>query len=221
MSIPELRVVGYWPAKTSRARGRDVTHLDKALFRLPAADVLIEYEYRGSAKVEVRIDNSVIDTIAPVRGGWQQRVLVVRDILGGVERRLIFDNTEYPSVAGKEKFTPWAVRNVRMRVLTRSEANSGTEVLNQTIAFTDRLNKSPEALYQVLDTYYLALLELIGELKLDAVGFGVNLELPEPDSRLLKRELDRILQQRRDSDNSQMLVAHLRGDDELCKPTRS
>jgi len=182
ITLPEWRLVGYWPGgKTTSKKNQDTSHLDKAQFGLPASDLVVEFDYISESPVEVYVDRVLVEALKPHTGTWQHRQLIVRDVALGRERRLVFDNKDYPR-KGKtsKKFKRWAVRNVRGAPITRQlEPGDESGLVGQAISLVSRIDTTPDALFAAIRSLQKCVLEALGELSLDAVGFAMELDTGE------------------------------------------
>ena len=180
ITLPDFRVTGYWPAGAASKKDEfDTSHADKAQYSLPSSDLLIEYDFRSEAKVDLYLDQGLVEHNQPTPL-WQTRQVLIRGIPLGQERKLVFDNLGYPFAADdrERKALRWAVRDVRMTPLS---AQSGVDVsfdeqLRGCIALVEGIDKSPEGLYLLVRGMQTALVALLKEAKVDAVGYPISLE---------------------------------------------
>ncbi len=196
MNMPQMRVIGYLTAGKASTE-KDKSHLDKAQFYLPASDLLIEYDYRSETDVEVYIDKSFVESVGPYTQGWQHRQILVRDILYGEERKLIFDNKDYPRKPGvKGKLKRWAVRDVRVTPLTIPSEIDFTNSVERVASYAVALDKSPESLFQIIRSTQFAIIKALHELSFDAIGFAILSESPSPQSQELVEKIREIKKER-------------------------
>ena len=183
ISLPRDGVVGYLGGKGKKGEV-DVSHPDKASFKVGASDVLIEYDFMSESLIRILLDKFEVETLEPNRDGWQHRQIIIRDVAIGQDRTLVFDNLGYPLIENnkgntdkrKTKPTKWAVRNVRISPLSRIE-NAGFDAkLANAIGLSDTLDKTPSSLFDVQRALQLLILDLMDELKIEAIGVDVSLE---------------------------------------------
>lgn len=179
-SLPEYRVLGYLPGgRGVKQTRKDTSHPDQVVFYLPTADTVVEYDYISQAKVEVYIDKLLVDTLPPHPTSWQHRQIIVRDILSGQERKLIFDNTDLPRSKKdmKRKVKRWAVKNVRTSPISRDLDTSFELLLNQTAALASQIEATPEALFSLIKALRKCIVEALAQTGSQAVGLGIDLEM--------------------------------------------
>lgn len=191
MTIPQERVIGYFKS----GKERDFSHLDKAQFLLPASDILVEFDYRSQAPLDVSIDHAKLRTLDASPGLWQHAAVVVRDPLVGAERRLIVDNTGYPAPKPKKK---WAVRDIRATPLSRPPGISLDTLIEQTIAQTERLDKNPEGLFGLIRSTQRSVLQQLADMNLDGAVIVAAHESQMPSAEEIRQELQSILRERLD-----------------------
>ena len=201
MNMPQERVIGYWfgGRRAKKKTNRDKSHLDKGQFFVPASDQLVEFDFRSEAPVEVYFDEILIERLEPNPHEWQHRQVILRDALMGQERRLIFDNTDYPRPKGKKsgRKKKWGVYNVRTTPLSRDSTNPGFDrALNQSLTLVEALDKTPAGLYNLQRSLQVAIIELLAELSRDGFGYGINLELSYPEPEELDSKIKAILDER-------------------------
>ena len=208
LSLPQMKVVGYF--KGSEKKERDLTHLDKAQFSLPASDALIEYDLFGTAPIDVFADQANIAHIDALTGDWIRGSLIVRDPLVGYERKLIVDNLGYPSKG--QKRLQWAIRNTRATPLAKGDKPID-ELLKLAAVQAERIDLAPEGLFTLLRTVQTTTLGYLHLLAQDAVYVPISTDSPPPNLLDLKRELDAIRNEYlgggKDNYND-MLLRHLR-----------
>lgn len=186
LSLPEYRLIGYWPGKKDvSANNKDASHLDKAQFYLPAADLVVEYDYISESTVKVYLDDQLVQTLEP--SSLAHRVLLIRDVVAGYQRKLIFDNSDYPRPDEGTAQTPrplkrWAVRSVRAAPLTREVESNLDILLGQAAALALRIDASPDALFSALRSLQKVLIAALGEAAIDAMDYPVQLEPKEADT---------------------------------------
>jgi len=180
LSVPAYGVIGFFNsgAAGNRKEEQDFTHLDKAQFDIPASDVVIECDFVGKAHVNILLDDITIDRLQPSPAQWQTRQLIIRGIAEGRQRRLVFDNVDYPPPAGKAESAParWAVRDVRASPLTRSFGVEGgfDAQLNSAIGLVEGIDKTPEGLFLLIRALQTSVVELLKEVKIDSASFVVD-----------------------------------------------
>ena len=196
MELPQERVVGFYRGG-KRKNQIDMRHLDKAQFVLPAADVLVEYDYCGESEVEVLVDESLIETIPPYTACWQRRALLVRDVHSGESRTLIFDNKAYPRAKSAGDKTGrrrrWAIRNIRVRPYAGLETLEFEKQLRALSSLIEQMDKRPDSLYGLLRGLHLAVLGALSEAALDGFGYGVDLEIEAPRGEVASQRVGEIL----------------------------
>lgn len=181
LTVPTYMIVGYFnaPESATRKSDKDFSHLDFAQFDIPASDVLVEFELASESKIEVRLDDVSIARFDPTPAdSWEIRHLIIRGVALGKQRRLVFDNLDYPrkeQVEG-QKFKRWAVRDIRATPLTRSYGvQEGFEhQLTSAIGLVEATDKTPDGVFTLIRALQTAALELIKELKIDAVQYAVS-----------------------------------------------
>lgn len=180
ITVPDFRVTGYWPGGSSSKKEEfDKAHADKAQFSIPSSDLLIEYDFRSEAKVDLYLDEGLIEHIEP-SPLWQTRQMIVRGIPLGRERRIVFDNLAYPFPPEdrERKMLRWAVRDVRITPLS---AQAGVDMpfdaqLRGCIGLVEGVDKSPEGLFLLVRGLQTAIVALLNEAKVDAVSFPISLD---------------------------------------------
>jgi hypothetical protein len=186
LRFPEQRVIGYWPGP-----GGDTIHLDKAQFELPAADQVVEYEIVNESPVKLYVGEELVETIPSHLGSWQKRIVVIRDVVGGLERRLVFDNTDFPRSeqtkgGGLKK---WKVWNVRTSPISRFIDSSFDDQLAETASMLARIDTSPDALFLAIRAVQRCIIEALAEARLEAADFEVPLERTEDTGVKLDAEM--------------------------------
>jgi hypothetical protein len=213
LTIPQQNVVGYYTRGGSSERS--VSYLDKAQFLLPAADLVLEYEIISESPVDVYIDETFIERIEPYTIGWHLREIILRDVLIGKERVLIFNNTNYPlgdGVKTRGRGAPlqqWAIKNLRATTMSRSVTSNLDNKINESLALANRIGTSPGGLFLFLRSIRECVLELLIELNRDAVGFGIALEHGSLDDKRIVEILLDIQNERRGEKTTEMLIRHL------------
>ena len=187
LELPEYRLLGYWPGgkKTPKAN-KDSSHLDMVQFNLPASNLLIEYDYIGEADIKVSIDGAEIERLAAYSEGWRKRQIVVRDVLEGKARRLVFDNLGYPRKKGeKGRIKRWGVKNVRATPLVREIGDTAEKQLARSIALSDGVDKTPEGLSQLIRSMQRTILEFLYELNIDQISVPIIMSSIASDDEVL------------------------------------
>ncbi|MFN8390289.1 MAG: FHA domain-containing protein [Bdellovibrionota bacterium] len=178
LSVPNYGVVGYIVGNGSTPKeGKDRTHLDKAQFDIPASDVLIEYSIISEGKITVLLDDVAVEQLEPSPNNWQMRQIIVRGVALGKERRLVFDNLEYPMKPGQSgPLKQWGVRDLRAVPLTSAGGiEPGFDAhLNSAIGMVEGIDKGPSGLFLLMRALQVSAVELLKELKIDEVGFIVD-----------------------------------------------
>ena len=169
ISVPNFAVAGYIP-------GADTAHLDKAQFDIPASDVLIEYGITSEAPIKVLLDDVSVEQI-PESPSWQIRQLIIRGVALGKQRKIIFDNLDYPR--GPDAQGPlkkWGVRDMRAAplVVTAGIEPGFDSQLSAAIGLVEGIDKGPEGMFLLIRALQSSVLELLKELKLDVVGLRVD-----------------------------------------------
>lgn len=180
-SFPVYRVQGYWPGTRSVSKKKkDTAHPDRVIFSVPTSDAVIEYDYRSEVRVDVLIDGALVETLPAYPNSWQHRQLIVKDVLLGEERTLVFNNTEY---SPKEKVFPksrklrrWAVKNVREVPVGRDIDTSYDALLDQTAALASQVAATPEGLFMAIKSLRKCVIEALSEASRTSIGFAINLE---------------------------------------------
>ncbi len=208
LELPDYSVNGYLPGKRKTAkRKKDVSHIDKVQFNLPSSHVVIEYDYLSEAEIQILVDGAVVETLPAVTSGWQHQELIVRDVLEGKRRRLVFDNLSYPAKKGASQtkgLKRWAVRNVRATPLTRGEDID--EQIQSLIVRTVGYDKTPDGLFVLLRSFQQLILESLIELKQDIVSipFAGKDKVSESDIApvVIRETLEAIAKERRQEEVS-------------------
>lgn len=216
LTIPEFRVLGNWAPPGAKKDAKDQTHIDKVQLSLPASDVLIEYDFRSETPVDVLIDGIAVETLQPV-AGWQIRHLIIRGLALGTERRLVFDNLDFPRKGeGGGPLKSWAVRDVRATPLSATGVTSVSfdSLLTAAIGLVEGTDKSPEGLFLLVRALESAIVGLLQEMKIDAVGYAVDLGT-ESTIRVnevtdIKSRLDVLQRERTAPDGAAKTEAHLK-----------
>ncbi len=175
--LPNYGAVGYF--RSDLKDENDQTHLDRAQFELPASDALIEYSYTSKMDVSLKIDDIEIEKLPP-SSSWKRRQLIVRGLGLGTKRKLVFDNLNYPvseqSLNLEQQL--WAVKDVRALPLSRSgiDAANFLKEMDTVLALVEGVDKTPDGLFLLLRSTQIALVTLLEELKIDAIGIEINLE---------------------------------------------
>jgi hypothetical protein len=114
-------------------------------------------------------------------------------VASGEERKLIFDNTDYPRAQKtKSPYKRWGIRNIRATPLTREVGASFDSQLSKVIALVTVLDTSSESLFGVIRAFQKLVLESIHELSIEAVNVEVSLENSMPSSLVLQENLNGI-----------------------------
>lgn len=183
LNFPQYRVIGNLVAG-KKATQSDRSHPKQAAFLLPAADVLVEFEFLGEGAIDVLVGDVEIDEIAPNRGSWERRVLIVRDPFIGAERQLIFRN----STAGR--LPRWAIRNVRVLPLARSVEGDMRRVLDGLVALGSAYDKSSRGLFLLVRGLQNALVDALNAAALDGIGYAVPLDSTIPSVAQMEQSLE-------------------------------
>lgn len=189
LSVPREGIIGFY----QEGKEKDFSHLDKAQFMLPASDLLVEFDYRAEASIVVSIDQGAIKILETSPAIWQNVAIVIRDPLGGVERKLIFDNTGFPAKTPKKK---WAIRDIRATPLSRSAEQSVQQALEGSIALAQALDKTPSGLFDLIRSMHRSLLQMLIESNQDASVIILPLESSMPGEEEVARELNAIIKER-------------------------
>lgn len=213
MTLPQERVVGYLNTGRKK-RQRDYSHKAQAMFSLPAADLVIEFEYKSASAVDVFIDESLIGQLDSSPEGWKYFDIVARDPLVGKERKLIFKNRSYAAAKkGGVPIKKWAVRNIRATPITRNDEKNLNDQLEKAIASAVALDKTPERLFSLIRQLHVALLEATAEVSRDAEVLEAPIESSFPGSIEVQQELKGILAERLSPETeftNEVLARHLR-----------
>lgn len=214
MLLPNYGVVGYWLGGNGEAK--DQTHLDFAQFELPASDALIEYDYIGQARLEVRIDDVVVGELPPSPDEWRVQQIILRGLSLGTQGRIVFNNLDYPAPSGsKGPLKRWAIRDIRVLPLTsKFGVESGyTPHLEAAIGLVEGIDKSPEGLFLLIRGLQRAAVELLKEIKIDAISFPVDVAAENAESitdiTLLKQRLGVLNSERAGSFTPSLATAQL------------
>lgn len=200
LDLPQERVIGYYKGGQEKDQS-DTSHLDKAQFNLTASHLLIEFDYWSNAEVKLSVDQSVIDGLEPTGGVWVNYALIIRDPRMGLDRKLIFDNVEYPAPAGSKKknagkHKQWAVRNLRMFPFSDTQLQDFVFHLRASVSVSDAVDKTPTGLHILLRSLQMTILASIKELGKDAALIPINSEWIYPEPFEVKQQLEGILKER-------------------------
>lgn len=177
----------------------DRSHADKVLIDLPPADGALEYDFLSTGTTNVYLDGVKVDTLPKSDGGWEQRLLLVRDPIGGKQRLLVFDEEKNgpDTVSQLKPVTQWGVKNLRFTNLPHFEGKSSDDAIAGALALAELLNRSSNSLYQLSKGLQRAALLLLRESGFDAQGVSIEREITKPDPELLKLKLEGLIQERR------------------------
>lgn len=189
MSLPREGLVGYL---SEGGNAVDRSHLDKAQFALPPGDLVIEFDYRGESEVEVLIDDVHLDVLKPHIESWRKFVIFYRDVVAGAERKLAFDNLEYPPKGKGGSLKRWAVKDVRIRPVTREGATSFETKLADAAALSEVMNRNLDGITSVIRTAQAAVIEALRLAGMDAKVERLDLEEVHEDPVAFKRAFDTI-----------------------------
>lgn len=215
VTLPAFRMLGYWPGSSSTpATHKDSRHLDQVQFLLPATDVLVEYDYISEVPIEITLDGVTVDSLSEYSASWRRGQVLVRDVAQGVERRLVFDNLNYPSKDKKNRYKRWAVRNVRITPMSRALDASVEQSAQAAAALVDTYERSPDGLFLLVRALQQTLLELLIDQSVDAVGFTMQRaevvdERSALDAALVSETLDAIVEERSEEYSPGMDARHL------------
>ena len=192
LTLPEKGSLGFI------ANG-DQTHADKVQIDLPPADGVLEYDFYSGGTTHVYLDGVKIESLPKTDGGWEQRLLLVRDPVGGKERRLVFDEERNTAdtVAQMKPLTQWGVKNLRFTNLPYFEGKSSDDALTGALALAELLGRSSNSLYLLAKGLERAGLLLLRESGFDAQGVTIERESGRPDSELLKLKLEGLILERK------------------------
>jgi hypothetical protein len=209
LNFPQTKPLGYWPAK---GKSRDLAHTDQVQFFIPGGDLVIEYDYRSDIPIKVLLDDIPVEMLDPNPSDWQHRIILIRDLVLGRERRLVFDNPDIKLAPGqkpeKEKLRPWAVRDARLAVVTDPSKESATDFVAHAAASLDAVDSIPEGLFNGIRSFQQAVIALLDEAKIDAVGYAINLEDRYPDLEELKAQMRILMEQRKGEVSPQVADNH-------------
>lgn len=200
LDLPQERVIGYYKGGPDKDQS-DTSHLDKAQFNLTASHLLIEFDYSSTTEVKLSVDQSPVDGLEPTGGIWVNYALIVRDPRMGLDRKLIFDNVEYPApVSSKKKSSgkhkQWAVRNMRMFPMSDTQLQDFVSHLKESVSVSDGVDKTPTGLHVLLRSLQMTILASVKELGKDAALIPINTEWMYPDPFEVKQQLEAILKER-------------------------
>ncbi|MCC6954763.1 MAG: hypothetical protein IT290_11660, partial [Deltaproteobacteria bacterium] len=188
----------------------DRAHIDRAQFSLPASDLVIEYEYRADAPLKVMLDQSLLEELPAETSGWSRRVILSRDIASGVERRLVFDNPDFPRAPGKGgPLKQWGVRDARVTPMTRDHTSSFDALLNTAIVTSEKIRVTPDGMYNFLRLLQRLTLEGMRELNLDSLPYEISPALEPPDPVDIRLQLDSIRNERARNLSSSSISSHM------------
>ena len=209
LSVPMEKVIGYWPGQGSQS---DRSHLDKAQFQLPAADLVVEFEYRSETPVDCLIDQALIETFPVQNTDWEHRQVLVRDIHSGKERRLIFDSRDFPRKEGENgPLKRWGVRNVRVTPVTINRDEPVETLVNASLALSDRTDQVQEGLFDFIRAVQNAILRASDEANIDGISFDIPVDLPWPAMIEIQGRLRGILDERSTQITPELQKRHLDG----------
>lgn len=212
LSLPQEKLIGFLSVGKGRS---DKTRADKAIFSLPVSDSVIEYEYMAEAPLRVMVDQSTVAEVPPNTESWLKRVILSRDVVGGQDRKLVFDSLGWPQPKdapkqGNGKPKNWGLNYVVVApVMGVSEANFIAS-LDAAVAEAEKLGRSPKSFYELLRQLQRAILAGMKDANLDAFDYPVALEKELPDSQLLVNELQGIISDRRSGLSTVTISTHLK-----------
>ena len=215
LDLPAYRMVGYWPGgRSTPATRKDSAHLDKAQFRIPATNQLIEYDYISEAPIVVSVDGVEVEELPAYSSGWRRKELLIRDVAQGVERKLIFDNQGYPAKGTKGKFKRWAVRNVRVTPIDRPLDSGVEQAARAAAALADDFDKSPDGLFELVRALQSVALELLIDQSADFISVSIQRDdsgdtFDELDAAEVTETLDAIISERLGEFDPSMDKRHL------------
>ena len=214
LELPEYRLLGYWPGKKSTAKSKkDSSRIDKVQFYVPTSNVLIEYDYLSEVEINVLVDGTVYETLPPSPSGWRHQQLIIRDVLEGKRRVLVFDNTSYPRKKKSKNHKRWAVTNVRATPLVKGVDDSLEKAISEAAAQAPDYDKTADGLFRLIRSMQQVTLENIIESGADAVavtpsidedGSGLGL-----DGEEIQDVLHSMLEELRESAEIEVLDRHL------------
>jgi pSer/pThr/pTyr-binding forkhead associated (FHA) protein len=192
ISLPEKNSIGF-------LSDGDRSHADKAQIDLPPADGILEFDFISSGSVKVLLDGVKIETLPKSDGGWEQRILLVRDPVGGRERTLVFDEEKNTpdSIAQGKPITPWGIRNLRFSAMPHIEGKTTDDALSNALALAELSGRSSNSLYQLIRGLDRAALLLLRESGFDAQGVDIERDSARPDPELIKLKLEGLIQERK------------------------
>ncbi len=190
----------------------DTSHADKLLVELLPSDGALEFDYISSGSTSILLDGVKIDTFPPTDGGWEQRMLLVRDPAAGRERILVFDEEKNTSesIAQGRPITRWGVRNLRLSPIPFVQDKSSDDALAGSLALAEALGRSSNSLYQLSKGLQSAGILLLREAGFDAQGVTIHPESPRPDPELVQLKLSGIIQERNSGVTPEMVIRHLK-----------
>ena len=149
----------------------------------------------SESSIKVMIDGSEVETLPPFSEGWRHRQIIVRDVLAGETRRLVFDNIDYPRTGKdrKRRFKRWAVRRVRATPLVREVEDSFERKLSQAFGLSKTFDKTPDGLFIFIRALQLSLLELLIETKIDSAPVAPTIYDGTSDGTLDPEELGDVI----------------------------
>lgn len=207
MNLPKEKVLGY--IKPGGKVGGDLSHRDQAKFRLPPTDLVVEYEFRSESPVRVTIDGGEIETLQPETSGWETREMLVRDVLSGQERMMVFDNLDYPP---KKGIAPtgnwWGIKNIRSAVIERE--NTVDTQLSRVLGLMNGIDSSSKGLFFLLRAVQGAAIAECSELSQDAVAYSISMEAPAPTPPEIGDMIKAIIGERQLSKSNETLSRHLK-----------
>lgn len=214
LELPEYRLLGYWPAtRGTPPDNADSAHLDKVQFYLPTSNAIIEFDYVTEAEVEVFVEGVKVSSLVVAPDGWRHGAVIVRDVLEGRRRVLVFDNKEYPKKGSGKNFKRWGVKNVRATPITRPIEASLDKSLAEAGAQGANFDKSADGLFRLIRSLQRCVLEQSIESGVDAVGLLVafdDSEMAEPrDGEQIQGTLLSIRNERRNAPSAETSGLHL------------
>ncbi|MBL7661924.1 FHA domain-containing protein [bacterium] len=195
VQVPSDAVIGFINAGGGKGQS-DQSRADKAVFTLPASDLLVEAEYINEAVLDIKLDEGTIESIDPNTKGWAKLAILIRDSLTGKDRKLVFDNTSYPFKKQQDGQTPkrYGVRSTRATPLSRMPTDTVEQRLATLRTSLDTMDTSAHALFNTIRAAQRLVIELLTHFRVDASLIKISTESTLPSAVELRARIDSLLQ---------------------------
>ncbi len=206
ISLPDKSAYGFLPEG-------DKAHADKVQFIVPTSDNIVEYDFVSNGTTTLSLDGAKVETLPRTDGSWDQRMLLVRDPIGGRERDLVFDEESIRTDVNGELVGPlkrWGVRNVRYASLPPDDQANTTELLAGAVGLIETMGRANDSLFRLSRALSKAGLALLREASLESQDVPIEAETPRPDPELMKISLNMVINERQNGLGSTSVAKHLK-----------